>query len=418
LANTVLIELTELALDIFGEHIIRLLPVFLLLFLCVRQIRYRRIDISIIAALFMILPALSPFLAALVGMNHYTHLNWDLQDNLQLVSRALILVCFFVSAFCIGAFFVPIHIKKCTPRKIRISNNSIFIIFTINFIAVLLFLEQGNIVNSAYSDFKSQGASPYSSLVNQILNLSIALSFAYLGKGDRKRLILTFYIILIIFALLISRRTLAVGLILLAAYSSQGHKLKLKQILLLVGSVILLWFIGEARKVGLISYLSGARLADTTVLVLHIPGGASNIFVSILGVLDSFEKGLISGFESFPIIFWLFGTNEAIIYSNLPYAYNGGMHLATVFYWNFGLLGILFGGILLGIISKTVQATLTVKDGSTDGTLRRMLCFAFVLLLPNLIWYHPTGLIKLSIAILGSFFFLEQLKKMPKNGHS
>jgi hypothetical protein len=222
-------------------------------------------------------------------------------------------------------------------------------------------------------------------------------------------------IIFLILSILTSRRTLFMALTFLYAYTLGGDKIRMSHLIYFSIGVFLLIFIGEARSVGIINYLSGYRGA-TWSQVYSLPGGASNVFVGVMGVIDLIGSGRLNFPESMPVLMWAFGENESTIYRNAGYDYNGGMHIACILYWNFGVTGLVLGGAILGNICKSAGDSLRDWKVGSQGTLGTMLSIAFLITLPNLLWYSPIGLVKLSLAVLVSYVLLLCLKRGLRQG--
>jgi len=174
---------------------------------------------------------------------------------------------------------------------------------------------------------------------------------------------------------------------------------------------ILLAFIGVARSVGIVNYLQGMRSAGSFEHFFSLPGGASNIFAGSMGVIHMLGRDVLSFPETMPIVLWSLGIYESSIYDSLNYNYNGGMHVANIIYWNFGVIGVCFGGLVLGWVTARVHVILlrVVKD--LGGTYPAMIAFGYILTLPQLMWYHPIGLIKLTIAVTLGFITLTVIKR-------
>jgi hypothetical protein len=201
------------------------------------------------------------------------------------------------------------------------------------------------------------------------------------------------------------------GLLLIYIYGLQ--RISLRQFLLGISIIAILIFVGEARNVGIINFLNGDRfLSNANVYHYYtMAGGGANIFLSTIGVIDLNLSGQLSQLELFPISTWPIGITESKIYQDHGYAYNGGMHLASVLYWNFGLLGVVLGGILFGIIVKLSDKILRKLASTYAGGLETSLAIMLVLHLSTALWYGPIGLIKGSIALFAITLILEFLPR-------
>ena len=149
-----------------------------------------------------------------------------------------------------------------------------------------------------------------------------------------------------------SRRTLTIGLLMLLAYSAGGAKFKPFHIILFCAGLFLLWFIGEARSVGIFNYIEGMRQENIFSNYYSMPGGGANIFVSVIGVVDLIRSGRLEFPHTMPVLLWPSGECTKHHICQLRLHVNGGMHIASILYWNFGLLGVVLGGMAIGRIFR------------------------------------------------------------------
>lgn len=389
-----------------------LIPLALIGVLIGWQLKVARFNLAIFLAIFSLSPAVTPFATELMGFEYFTMLNYDLQQDQTLKIAATLLISSFVASLIFGAS-IPLKTKSFRDNeKIIVSLPHLIIIFAISFWVLAIFLEAGNIVTQSYGTFKVEGASPYSSIANQFFNACVALYGTYLAGRGRRIIIFSFYVCSIFLFLVIARRTLFLSLIIILIYSvGGGNKLGIRHILFLLVTFVLLVFIGEIRSVGLINYITGTPVVSAPSYFFSLPGGASNIFVGTMGVIDMIKSNILFFPETYPILLWGSGTYESTIYASLGYQYNGGMHIANILYWNFGLLGVILGGAAIGWIAMRVHSVASrIREGA-GGTLPAMLSFGFILVSPNFIWYHPIGLINLSFAIVLGFIMLYVIKR-------
>ncbi len=138
-----------------------------------------------------------------------------------------------------------------------------------------------------------------------------------------------------------------------------------------------------------------------------MPGGGANIFLASMGVIHLIGTDSLSFPETMPNLLWPQGIIESRIYENSGYQYNGGMHLAAVLYWNFGLVGVLIGGFGLGTaFGQLLQFAKLPRLGSND------ICDGYlaftVMFFPILLWYSPNGYLK-GILALSVFIVLTRV---------
>lgn len=401
---TLLYQLSAVADGILGYQTITAIPLSIIAIAVYRQLRKFRIDLVVVGLALAALPMLTPWATAIAGFKYFTMLNYGLQDNSTLKSAAVILISIYCISFYTGSFLPKLSISETTQRIIKVNLNVVFVIFCIVFILLTKYLEADTVLFTNYGSVKSH-VSHYSSTVNQIFNLFAAVFLSYCIGAPRRKVIFFAYSCVIVLALLDARRTLAIGCIALLLYTFGGAKFTLKQIFGLGVAIVALWLIGIARSVGLVEYFTQAQQA-TSKTFFSLPGGASNIFVSTMGVVDLINSGRLHPEDAMPILSWLSGHREDTIYATYGYQYNGGMHIASVLYWNFGLIGVSLGGALMGWLTKLADNVLRRLSLDRGGTLAAMLAAGYTITLPNTMWYAPIAVIKLSIAIIFVHFVL------------
>jgi len=401
-----LLEFANLVISIIPFKIAISLVVFVLVYLLFRQAIRREMDLGFVALLLCIIPSLTPFLTIMSGYDNFTAMNYELQTPpLILAAMILIMILFFSIRF---GYSLPMPTKKHFSSSYYFNDWFFWGLIGINVVLLFFFLESGSILNTSYGSIKLQEA-PYSSLVHQFFNLSIALLLASMLTQRRHKVNSTVLILFIIIALLFSRRNMVAGLGLLLIYIYGAQRISFKQILLGGAVLAILIFVGEARNVGIINFLSGERFVSNANVFHYytMAGGGANIFLSTIGVVDINLSGKLEGLETFPISTWPLGITESKIYQDHGYAYNGGMHLASVLYWNFGLLGVVSGGVFFGMILKFSDKTLQKLSSPYVGGLETSLAIMLILHLSTVIWYGPIGLIKGSIALFFAALILE-----------
>lgn len=409
--ETLLYEIAHGIYSSIGYWPSTLAPLFVFVIIVIWQIRAYSLNLPVLAGVLAVIPALSPSFASLLGYDYFTVLNYDLQNDRTLVVAATLLITGFCVAFLIGASLPNRVAYKVGRPRIILGLRPLIIILITVFLAVVLFFESGNILTQGYAQIMWENKSPWSSLVNQVFNGVVSVFLCYTVGRMRQRVISVFFVAMLIALLLISRRQLVISVIILWIYIFGAQKLSLKQIAALAAGFVLLQFIGVARSVGVINYLQGVRLDAAPQLVFNLPGGASHIFVSTMGVVHLLGRGILEFPDTFPLLLWPQEVYETTIYDRADYSWVGGMHIANILYWNFGLVGVVTGGLALGWITKRVHLILLRANQDLGGTLPLMLSFGFILTLPSILWYHPIGTIKLSAAILVAYVCLLLIRR-------
>lgn len=414
MTQTLLYEISGISNFVFGYGASTIIPFFFLFIMFVWQLRTASFNFPIAMTLLALFPALTPSITEALGYRHFTMLNYDLQQDETLKIAATFLICIFCASVIIGSA-LPNNIKiSGTKQRYVLGIAPLIVLLVVIFFLMLMFLESGSILTQSYGSIKLENESPYSSLVNQFFNVCVSVFLCYTLGTSRRRIIVVFYVVMIITLLLYSRRTLVISLLIISIYSFNMKTVSVKQLAFLSLGILILMFIGEARSVGIVNYLQGARSANSVEWFFSLPGGASNVFVGTMGVIHMSGRDLLSFPETMPIVLWPMEIYEASIYRNLNYAYNGGMHIANVLYWNFGIFGVILGGLGLGWIAMRVHKIASTVNEEYRGTLPAMLSFAFILTMPNLIWYHPIGTIKLSIAVIAAYCILSVVARATR----
>ncbi|MEP1472104.1 MAG: hypothetical protein ABJK25_14105 [Halieaceae bacterium] len=399
-------ELANFSHTSIGYELSIALPFIILLVLAYYQLSHPLFSLPIFASLFAIYPALTPGVTAILGYEYFTRLNYDLQHDQVLEIASTYLISGFCICLMIGAVMAKTAQSIGRLERYILPLWCLVPLFSLLLALLVMFLEKGTVLWSSYGEVKSAGNAPYSSLVNQMFNVNAAIFLSYLGGRKRQRVIAVVYIVVITFALLTSRRTLALAVLVLSLYSFDLVQFRLKQVALILIVLFLFVLVGEARVVGLFNYFQGDRREVSEIPWFSLPGGASNIFVGTMGVIDLIGSDVLTFPDRFPLSLWPLGIYESNIYSKYPYDYNGGMHIANILYWNGGLPGVIFGGLFVGWIVKKVHTVALRLRNESAATLPAMLSIGFILVLPNFFWYHPIGLLKLSCAILVGYLIL------------
>lgn len=414
MTQTLLYELASISNEAFGYWPPILVPFIVIAVLVVWQIRNMSFNLTIFVATLSIYPAITPAVTEIIGFNYFTMLNYDLQQDPALKTSAVMLISLF-TAFIIFGGLLPNRIRYSEPRERHfLGDFPLGAILVTLFLMATFFLESGTVLTQGYGAIKNEGQAPFSSLVGQFFNACVATFLCYLGSQSRQRLALAFHIAMIVLLLLLARRTVALSLIILLIYSLGSTKLSFKKILFICLTGMLFVFVGEARSVGILNYFQGVRLERAFDSFVSLPGGASNIFGGSMGVIHMLGQDVLSFPETIPILLWPLEIYESSIYGSLGYDYNGGMHFANLLYWNFGLAGVIFSGIFLGWVTTRVHIILSRVTKDLGGTYPAMIGFAFILQLPNLVWYHPIGMIKLMLAVTFGFLILTIIKRATK----
>lgn len=368
-----------------------------------------RLSALFLFLLFLLFPATTPFFTDFFGFSYFTLQNHFLQLDSRIAEASTLFALFAVCILL--AYFLAAQARSVFPTSRQLMPRLILLpsqvapiaILAVSFLAFFT-LEGGNLITSTYQDIKENN-SEFSSTLNQFYNIFFCcfLYSTYLKQSGLfstakvPRSTMFAWAICVFLLLLISRRTLVLGVVFTILLILKP-KLKLPTILFGVFLIFVVWFIGEVRNVGLAAaILEGAPFIAQRD-VFSLPGGASQLFSSTLSILYLEDLGRL---PTLPFLDWLSGKYESSIIENSSLAYNGGMSISTVIYANFGIIGVCVGGLLFGFYLNGLDHRYYRRNFTLPD-------IAFILTLPNLVWYHPIGPIKLMIAtfILHQFLLL------------
>lgn len=140
---------------------------------------------------------------------------------------------------------------------------------------------------------------------------------------------------------------------------------------------------------------------ENGVAYLSPPGGAHNIYSTWQATVSEFgpdsylygESFLYFPIQTIPSAFWamtpyarppLFNELLDAVYAGYP----GGAYILVVFYANFGTVGVVLGGVVLGLLASFSHRAIVRQDSTTflTGVGAAVVVGAF-----RSMWYHPTG---------------------------
>ena len=307
-----------------GYRFASIVPVAFVFIAMYKQIKVFRLDLVVAGAFLTSLPMLTPLATDLAGFQHFTMLNYDLQGNPALKVAAVLLISLFVASYFLGAKLHREPREAKSKAIVKIDLLVICFLFAVIFGLLIKYLRSDTVLYEGYGTVYAN-ASSVNSTVNQLFNGFVAFCLTYLGSRNRRRIVVFIYVCVIILAFLVARRTLAIGTLMLLMYTLGGKRFTPIQIASLVFAVFLLWFIGIARSVGIINYISSAKVAAAAAF-FALPGGASNLFVGSMGVIDLVNSGRLRGSDTFPILSWASGHLEGQIYQSKAYPPESGTH--------------------------------------------------------------------------------------------
>lgn len=372
--------------------------------------------IALIYFLLILIPALSPLSAYLMGVELFTLQNPELQQDLNLNGIAILLTLLF-SGFSLFGFLRPITFRgSISIPNIMVESNTRILVLTFFFIMFIFFLESGNIVTSDYANFKSSGSSPFSSLVNQAFNAAAAIILVDWTTRKKQRVNIFFLLLFICFCLVVSRRTLALGLIIFLIAVTSQRRISVRMYITIGLGVVLLFLVGLVRDVGLSTFFLEGDFREKTINVFYLPGGASNVYMTLLTTLDLDATNGLPSVPDFGPWSWFSRRYEGTFIELAGYDYNGGFFIVALVYFHTGVMGIAFLGYILGVAVNKVEAAISEIYTNGFGRWSTSVAIGFLIVLPNTLWYHPVGFIKLFAAITVGYMVFSILPRKVASG--
>lgn len=394
--DTLLYELTALLTDALGEGGFQVTAILAIGTIILFDMHQRRTNVVTLVLGFSVVPMFTPYATTFLGFEYFTAMNYDLQTDPILINSAVLLIASFSIFMYIGSI-IKINFSAMDVGNLPTLNAGMTIsLAIIVLVMMLLFLEAETILFTSYATVKAQ-TGELSSTTQQILNISVAL-LIMCARGDRAKLFTQIFLIAaLVIALLVSRRTVALSIVVLFFLMNPHVRLSVRRYILIIVGMLALLALGEIRAVGFTDFMAGVRADSVLLNYYSMPGGGANIFMSVMGVIHMVGSGVLQFPATMPVMLWPQGIVESQLYEAAGYQYNGGMHLSAVLYWNFGLLGVVLGGLVFGVfLGQLLRHGKLQQSGASkivDGYLALI-----IMMFPLLIWYGPYGFVRSIIA--------------------
>jgi hypothetical protein len=368
----------SLAVAVFSAGFVWSIPHFysevgIILLFGVTAFRYGVMSIPMVMMLAAYIPALAFFWAGLHGAEYINPQDHSLQDNIAYVDRAVhIAFSSMLVAVALLATILPTTKTRLDKDTVNRISPLLYLISTFGFAfffwltepgATIFTVSRNELIDQRYQDTQFAGA------VGVLFWLISFVTFAS-ESGTRKsyKFANTVFVWLSVIAmgwlLLHGRRSELTGMVaLLCIFMAEKKGIRFALAFAAVG-VGLLILVENIRAVPILEWMAGAELPlGRRENVASLPGGASNIFMTLIDAIDYFSHNALYMGDTFTN--YLFQALPTPIYLSLgidrpPYFYqtvfhdyewNGGTYILAVFYGNFGYSGALLGGLFIGLIT-------------------------------------------------------------------
>ena len=416
-------------LELYPHHLASTAVILLCGGLIIR--RHSALSFRFLSFLIIFYPALAPAYAwDLMGVELFSWAAQSLQRDLPLVTKTVYL--FALGAITFTIFALPgsrVGQSQVNAAPLQFATLDSGILCIIGFCTLIsaYIIDSGpTILTSRYSEVL-EGRIESSPLVVFVVSIFGGLwSLLFIFGRHRRTILWSITFLAVLWLFLHARRVevfgIALVLLMWARYAFGPRRL------ILIGlSFILVQFAVEVvRNFGVIQYfVTGVDAYTQEILtgfgqLSGLPGGASNVLLSGLHLVDVKDSGTVSGMDTLTILEWPRAmipntiwrlldappvlSEHDLIYSNLELSYVGGMPLLVVFYLNGGVLLVLIFGAFHGFIAGKVENVFNknlLRSFNIGGNAAFFMASVFILYQFRYHWYNPQTMVRcISYSIL------------------
>jgi len=370
-----------------------------------------------ISYLIIFLPSLSPFYANSVrNVELFSLAAADLQTDNYLINKTVFLYTIAAIAYCAIAY--PISKKRIGQTHIGAKEKLDRLhLITLALISITLayIMEPGpTLITSDYTTILNSRytSTPFFAFTGVLLGGSWAALFAF-GR-HRSKLFLFTTLIVLSWLFLHSRRVEFLGIFIALVIWLRFFIKSLNLFLIISVIVTATLAIGLLRNYSFIEQIKETKTGSSKIhQKAAIPGGASNVFLSGLHLVNVKDRQILEAAEEFTMAEWprttipnslfsVFGmratkTEHQLVFEKLDLQYVGGMPLLAAFYLNGGFLLVIFFGMLHGFLGISVDKIISrdlrynLKGG---GTFALFVAVVFIVYQFRYHWYNPQTLIR------------------------
>jgi len=383
--------------------------------------KFGLISVTSLLSIILLAPSLSPFFThVLFKAAYYSWLNRSLQEDINLVNKTCFIIFLASVIYCIILLsftnrkqfqtnsYNVIHFNFGKASFVGLCCLFLFSVWLTDPGPPLLFVDYTTMLQARYESTQFSGAF-----------VVIFWCLAFMTYRNYKKSILTKFFQIITFIgiawlLLHARRSELLGIliIILLHFAEKGSPKKV--IVFGALSLFCLTLIGNIRDVAILSQSMADILHRISVVreakfgeVASMPGGASNIFVTMLDsvyLIDVMNYGFLNGRTYFQYIYNMIPLN-LIKLLKLPeptyffhildqfFQYGGGTYIFAPAYANFGVFGVIFIAIFLGKI-----VIFSHKNFKSRSFFLQGVSLIIVANFARGVWYEPIPIMKCILA--------------------
>lgn len=375
------------------------------------------ISISTLVYVIIFFPALSPWYAFdFSNMPYFSMAAIHLQDDLSLINKTVFLFAYASVCYVIPSLLVrgKHHITLEREEAYYIFKNN-FVIYLLGFLCLITAysIDPGPTLITAGYNQVLQSRFEYSPLLNILVLSFSSLWVLFFLYGRKNKFFFTFVTSLIlIWFLLHARRVELIGMLIVLFLWLSSYYSHKKIIFFGALSLWALIFIGEVRSMSFIDYFTSNKETSAEkgkdFGKAPLPGGASNIFISGMHIVNAADSNILTNEETRTILQWVPAlipgsiwkafdydpptTEHEIVFEKNNLQYVGGMPIIMVFYLNGGILLIAIYALAQGYLSKVMDNIL--QNNFFNNLNKKVSLKLFVVLVMLIVsfrffWYNP-----------------------------
>jgi hypothetical protein len=373
------------------------------------------ISFQVIVFAIIMLPAFSPFFAWVIFDKELFSLAARfLQYDRLLVDKTVYLYALAAFAYVSTAaqkFGNYVKLSTICSTKYSILYQKILILLGILTVASVYVLESGpTIITANYSEIKAGHWLEQSSFTAFLGVMFGGLwSIMFLFGRHYKKLFWFVTIAALVWLFLHIRRVEVFGVVLVLVLWTRYFVSYKRLLFFFVVFISIQAGIGMVRNFSLYQHFTDNREQSSAISEkAALPGGASNVFLTALHLVNVKDKEMLTKNENFTMKEWprsiipntiweAFGLNKIqnehdIVFDRLGLNYVGGMALLGAFYLNGGVALVLIYGLLHGAIGQIVDRYLNTHlklNLYRGGTVGLLVAFVFIIYQFRYHWYNP-----------------------------
>ena len=390
--------------------------------------RFGAVSVPSLLSMVLFFPTLSPFFAHVIfKADYYSWNNRFLQEDTNIVNKACFIIFLALIIYYLTLVFFEdrkkhIQVSSYDSTNLIFRKNT-FVFFCCLFLFFVWLTEPGPTLLSADYTTLLQARFKGTQFAGAFVVIFWALAFMNYRnykKGKLKKFFEIITFVGVLWLLLHARRNELLGILFISILYLSERTSQKKVVFWGLISLFGLVIIGKIRSMPILDQSYGDILnAVAGVRVFHeigrfasLPGGASNIFVTMLDtiyLMDVMNYGFLYGKTYVQYIYNMIPLN-LINFLGLPqpsyfshiiaqnFEYNGGIYVFAPAYANFGLLGVLFVSAFLGRI-----VIFTSKNFKSKRYLFQGISLIVIALFARGMWYGPIAIMK-PVVVIGAVY--------------